>query len=168
MWVRPSTMTRGEEEARTRGHLMKILEAASKERKSAMSSVPRISWKMKTVLHRWSLEGARKSQHEDWRCQSGEESRKKMRQRQTGTSKDALQALVSPGHSKRQAGPIEGQRGPMLSAAENRKADSRSVRGLFLIWMQCKGKKFSQWNYAAGTRSLLSQGTISRDILMAI
>lgn len=36
-------MTRGEEEARTRGHLMKILEAASKERKSAMSSVPRIS-----------------------------------------------------------------------------------------------------------------------------
>ena len=58
-------MTRGEEEARRRSHLMKILEAASKERKSAMSPVPRISRKMKIVLHRWTLEGARKSQSED-------------------------------------------------------------------------------------------------------
>lgn len=40
-----------------------------KEKLGAMSSVPRISQRMGTVLHSCSCEGAREAQHEAWRSQ---------------------------------------------------------------------------------------------------
>lgn len=48
--------------------------------------------------------------------------------------------LLSPDHSRRQSGQLEGKRGLMLSISEGRKAVSRSIRGPFIIQMGYKGK----------------------------
>ena len=108
-------MTRDKEETIRTGQVMEISEEASKERMRDWVRCCRPrgqagGWG--PVLHSRGSEGAQEGHGEEWRSQNEEDEKKG----QWDGSKPkcpevlCLQVLLSPNHSRRQAGPLEGKK----------------------------------------------------------